>query len=82
MYSQILKTLKCCQYEIVQIDQCFEVYGFDILIDEDRNPWILEVNMSPACENRSQFLNEYLKKNAEGILDFLNDEPIRYWTKL
>lgn len=29
---------------------CFEMFGFDVLIDEDLSPWLIEVNTSPSME--------------------------------
>ena len=31
----------------------YEVYGFDILIDEKLNPWLIEVNTCPSFNNSS-----------------------------
>lgn len=37
-----------CQMFVPNVNNCFELYGFDILIDEDLKPWLLEVNLSPS----------------------------------
>ena len=39
---------------------CFEVYGFDILIDANFRPWLLEVNVSPSLSSSSP-MDKYIK---------------------
>ena len=39
---------KSCQPEDVENSMCFEVLGFDILIDSCLKPWVIEINISPS----------------------------------
>jgi hypothetical protein len=48
---------------------CFELFGFDIMIDDDFMPWILEANLSPSlvCDTP---LDYHIKANL--IVDTMN----------
>ena len=35
--------------------QCFEIYGFDVIIDSNFRPWLLEVNVAPSLSSSSPY---------------------------
>lgn len=40
--------ISACRMFVPNVNNCFELYGFDILIDNTLKPWLLEANLSPS----------------------------------
>jgi D-alanine-D-alanine ligase-like ATP-grasp enzyme len=35
---------------------CMEIFGYDFILDEDMNAWLIEVNTNPCIEESSPLL--------------------------
>lgn len=53
---------------------CFEILGFDILIDDAFKPWLLEVNHSPSFNTDLQIDAEIKERVIGDALELLNME--------
>ncbi|XP_075233599.1 putative tubulin polyglutamylase TTLL2 [Lycorma delicatula] len=50
---------------------CFEFYGFDVLVDSTLRPWLLEVNLSPALGNHCDVDPAVKKPMLHDMFDLL-----------
>jgi len=54
MDQLIVHSLKAVQNVMINDRHCFECYGYDILIDGDLKPWLVEVNASPSLSTTTE----------------------------
>lgn len=69
----IMASLLAVQPAMMQDRNCFELYGYDILLSDDLRPWLLEVNASPALtgtDNEDHRLKFDLIDDVLNVLDF------------
>lgn len=61
---------------------CFELFGYDFIMDEDLNLWLIEVNTNPCLEESSNMLKYYLRRMVEDMIKLEIDpkfpNPKRY----
>ena len=77
IYDLIIKTIIAIEPSVVTLckkmalgkNNCFDLLGFDIILDSDLKPWLLEVNLSPSLATDSP-LDLKIKSNL--IADTLN----------
>jgi hypothetical protein len=47
---------------------CFELFGFDFLIDDNLNPFLIEINTNPALYTDTMVQKELLPKLVDDII--------------
>lgn len=52
---------------------CFELFGYDFLIDEDFRIWLVEVNTNPYFGVPNTFIANLLPKMMDDLLDIVVD---------
>ena len=60
----VVHSLKAVQQTIINDKNCYEMYGYDVMIDADLKPWLIEVNASPSMSSD----NDTDRALKEGLL--------------
>jgi len=63
---------RSCQPEDYENQLCFQLLGFDIMLDSEMKPWLLEVNHAPSLATDSGFDLALKQRLVEDILKLLN----------
>ena len=70
-------SLMCASEMIEHRKNSWELYGFDFMIDEDYNAWLIEINSSPACDYSTPVTERYVQKALVELLSVVLD--LRQW---
>jgi len=60
---------------IPNLDCCFELFGFDVIVDQNMKPWLLEVNSSPAMSNDGEIDSRIKPRMIREIMRIVHVEP-------
>ena len=72
----VINTLESVQDTFEYKKGCFELYGFDVMIDEDFNCWLIEVNSSPAMDYSTYVTEKLVKQCLEDTCKVIVDYEI------
>ncbi len=53
----------------------FQIFGYDFMIDENLNPWIIEINMSPSMDHSTPVTKKLVKMVQRDMANLITSTP-------
>ena len=73
--SKLSRAFRACQPNDTSNSMCFEVLGFDILLEDNLKPWLLEVNHSPSFNIDTPFDKRLKTELLTDVITLLSLDP-------
>jgi len=73
MKQCVVWALESAQDMISNRKNCFELYGYDFMVDEDFNVWLIEINLSPAMDYSTPVTKRLVKMVSEDVVKVVVD---------
>lgn len=74
MKETILLSLDSVKRKLKTNKSCFELFGYDFIIDREFDIWLIEVNTNPCLEESSQLLVKYIPRMINDLLKLTIDQ--------
>ena len=71
----IIFALESAKHKIFDRKNCFELFGFDIMVDELLNVYLIEINMSPDWTYSTKVTEKLVKSASDDIMKIILDIP-------
>jgi tubulin monoglycylase TTLL3/8 len=69
----VVWSIKSCEGGISARRNSCELVGYDFMIDEQLNPWLIEINMSPAMDYSTQITKRLVKSVMQDTVKVIAD---------
>ena len=70
----LVHSAKAVQNVMINDRHCFECYGYDLLLDDNLKPWLVEVNASPSLNATTQADKEMKTTLIRDVLEIVVPE--------
>ena len=81
IYPKIVKIIRLTgggakngKMNFMNLKNCFEIFGYDFILDEDYNPYLLEINSNPGLEFSSPLIKQLLPRMIDDAFKLTIDE--------
>ena len=71
--NAIICSFEAARHEMKQRPNSFELFGYDVMIDENLNVYLIEVNLSPALDYSTKITEKLVKLMLEDLIQVVID---------